>query len=372
MGHSHQPGGRPTVHPLMHSFRGEPSYGSQVSGRPFAHPNSCLGSRPDTQGRDTRIMALQRIFVGIDVSKDWLDLWIESTKQSERFSNCTEGWEALVALLQPLGPEAATIVAIEATAGYERELREVLLERGFDVRILNPFWVRLYARSLGRKAKNDRLDARVIARYAMTAETHPQWLDKKREHLAELVSQRQWLVSERVAISNHSQLLRDKALLAQQKEHLALLERQIAATEALILKALGEAPDLVTKVALLKTLKGVKDITATVLVALLPELGTLTRRAIAALVGVAPFDHDSGRMAGKRAIAGGRAPVRTALYMAARAAARSKSLLGEFYNRLIAAGKSKKVATVALMRKMLVTLNAMLRDGSPWKHARAR
>lgn len=315
---------------------------------------------------------MQRLFVGIDISGDWLDVWLEAEKRFERFPHTADGLDRLVALLRSPGPEGATTVAFEATGGCERALRERLLEGGFDVRLVNAAWVRLYARSLGRKAKNDRIDARIIARYAMTAETHPQWLDKEREQLAELVSQRQWLVSERVAVANHGRLLRNNALLAQKQEHLALLDRQIAATEALILQALGEAPNLAAKMKLLKTLKGIKDITATVLVALLPELGMLTRRAIAALVGLAPFDHDSGRMAGKRAIAGGRASVRPALYMAARAAARSKSPLGEFYRRLILAGKSKKVATVALMRKMLVTLNAMLRDGTAWKYANVR
>jgi transposase len=317
-------------------------------------------------------MTLQRKFVGIDISGEWLDLWLEPEKRYARFAHAADGLDGLVAVLRSLGPEVATTVAFEATGGCERDLRERLLECGFEVHLVNAAWVRLYARSLGQKAKNDRLDARIIARYAMTADTHPQRLDREREHLAELVSQRQWLVSERVAVTNHGRSQRDEALRAQQREHVAFLDRQIAATEALIRTALGDAPSLAAKVKLMKTLKGVKDITATVLVALLPELGTVTRHAIAALAGVAPFDHDSGTMAGKRAIAGGRAPVRTALYMAARAAALSKSPLGDVYRRHVAAGKAKKVATVALMRKMLVTLNAMLREGTSWKHANAR
>jgi transposase len=156
------------------------------------------------------------------------------------------------------------------------------------------------------------------------------------------------------------------------RQRLAVLARQIAATDALIAKAINADPDLAAKAALLKTLKGIKDVTATTLVALLPELGTLNRRAIAALVGLAPFDHDSGRRKGQRSIGGGRSAVRTALYMAARAAARSKSPLGEFYNRLRERGKSAKTATVALMRKMLVILNAIVRDQQAWSHAPAR
>jgi transposase len=151
---------------------------------------------------------------------------------------------------------------------------------------------------------------------------------------------------------------------------LALIERQIEETDTLILEAIGTIPSLLAKVGLLKTMKGVKDVTAVTLVALLPELGRITRRAIAALVGLAPFDHDSGKFKGTRSIAGGRAAVRTILYMAARAAARSKSPLGDFYKRLIAAGKPPKVATVALMRKMLVSLNAIIRDNETWKYAK--
>jgi transposase len=189
--------------------------------------------------------------------------------------------------------------------------------------------------------------------------------------LAELIAHRRSLIDERVAIDNRTAMLQDPRLKTQNRDRLALLERQIGEVDRLIRDTLASADPLVIKLRLLTTLSGVKQCTAATVIALLPELGRLTQRAIAALVGLAPFDHDSGRHKGTRAIAGGRAAVRTALYMAARAAARSKSPLGDYYRRLIAAGKTPKVATVALMRKMLVTLNAMLRDGQPWKHAAA-
>jgi transposase len=261
------------------------------------------------------------------------------------------------------------VVAIEATGGYEGGLRQALLAEGFDVRRLNPLRVRLYARSLGRNAKNDRIDARVIARYAEVADTTPEILDPARERLAELVSHRRRLVDERVAVGNQTAILASSLLKAQNAKRLALIEQQIAQTDSLIADAISAAPDLCARRALLMTLKGVKQVTATTLVALLPELGRINRKAIAALVGLAPFDHDSGRFHGSRSIAGGRAAVRTALYMAARAAALSKSPLSSFYKRLINAGKQPKVATVALMRKMLVTLNAILRDNKPWSFA---
>jgi transposase len=316
-------------------------------------------------------MALELVFVGIDVSKDWLDVWLAPLKRFERVSNDAAGWAAMIGLLRSLGEQPGIVVAFEATGGYELGLRQSLLEAGFDVRRLNPLRVRLYARSLGRNAKNDRIDARLIARYAEAADTTPDILDPAREHLAELVSHRRRLVDERVAVSNQMATLRSAVLQAHNRKRLALIERQIEEADTLILAAIAEVPSFQAKIQLLKTLEGIKDITAMALVALLPELGRLSRRAIAALVGLAPFDHDSGKFSGTRSIAGGRAPVRTALYMAARAAARSNSPLGEFYKRLIAAGKSPKVATVALMRKMLVTLNAMIRDNEPWKHAAA-
>ena len=316
-------------------------------------------------------MALQRIFVGIDVSKEWLDLWLEPQKRFERTSNDAAGWAATTDLLRSLGAAAGLVVAFEATGGYEIGLRQAMLEAGFEVRRLNPLRVRLYAKSLGRNAKNDRIDARVIARYAEAADTMPETLDPARERLAELVTHRRRLVDERVAIGNQTNMLRCRVLEAQNRKRLALIERQLEETDALILEAVGETPSFLAKLQLLKTLKGVKDVTAVTLLALLPELGRISRRAIAALVGVAPFDHDSGALKGTRSIAGGRSAARTALYMAARAAARSKSPLGTFYKRLIAAGKTPKIATVALMRKMLVTLNAILRDRQPWKHASA-
>jgi transposase len=316
-------------------------------------------------------MALPLIFVGIDIAKDRLDLWLDPLRRFERASNNAAGWAEVIALLRSLGAEAGLVIAFEATGGYERGLRQALLEAGFDVRLLNPLRVRLYARSLGRNAKNDRIDARVITRYAQAADTMPETLDPARERLSELVSHRRRLIDERVAIGNQAATLRERVLKAQNQQRLALLERQIAATDRLILAMSGDIPGLAAKIELLKTVKGVKDVTAITLVALLPELGRISRRAVAALAGLAPFDHDSGKRKGTRAIAGGRAPVRTALYMAARAAALSKSPLGGFYKRLIAAGKAPKTATVALMRKILVTLNAIIRDNMPWKHATA-
>ncbi|HEV7368513.1 transposase [Arenibaculum sp.] len=243
-------------------------------------------------------MALPLLFVGIDVSKDWLDVWCAALERTLRVANSPAGWSDLLGRLAELGPSCGLIVAFEASGGYERGLRAALLEAGVPVRKLNPLRVRLYARSLGRNAKNDRLDARMIARYAEVAETRPEVLEPARERLATLVGHRRRLVDERTAISNQSGLLDLPELRAQNRARLDLLARQIDEVEAMIADALTGSPDFTAKLRLLKTLKGVKDVTAATLVALLPELGTLNRRQIAALVGLAPFDHDSGCGAG--------------------------------------------------------------------------
>lgn len=316
-------------------------------------------------------MAQSLVFVGVDVSKEHLDAWIEQGRQERRFPNDAAGWQAVLEWLTTLPAFADAVVAFEATGGYEHGLRQALLAANVTVHRLNPQRVRLFARSLGRHAKNDRIDARVIARYAQIAHTKPEVLDESREQFAELVAHRRRLVDDRVAVSNQLAMMRLPEVIKQQRARLTLLERQIAKTDALIQAALGAEPAFQDKLRLLTTLKGVKQVTAATLIALLPELGTLNRRAIAALVGLAPFDHDSGRLKGQRAIAGGRSSVRSVLYMAARAAANSKSGLGRFYKRLIDQGKTAKVATVALMRKMIVILNAILRDQQPWKEAPA-
>ena len=256
-------------------------------------------------------MALQIAFVGIDVSKQWLDLWLDPLKRHQRLSNDAEGHKSLLDLIATLGEPQAVIIALEASGGYEHAVRNHLLEHSFDVRLLNPLRVRLYAKSLGRLAKNDQIDARVIARYAQAADTHPELLDRDRERLAELVAQRRRLIDDRVAIANQTAMLREPALKAQNQARLAMIKRHIAATDQMIRNAVAELPVLAAKARLLQTVKGIKHVAATTLLALLPELGHLNRRAIAALVGLAPFDHDSGKLKGTRAIAGGRAPVRS-------------------------------------------------------------
>lgn len=308
-------------------------------------------------------------FVGIDVAKQRLDVWDSLTRTTRQFDNDQPGWTALIADLDSLAPRAELLVGFEATGGYERGLRESLLLAGLSVRRLNPLRVRRLAESIGFLAKNDRVDARLIARFLQVADTHPEVLDRRREQLAELLAHRRRLIDERVAIDNQTAGLRDARLRAQQQQRRDLLGQQIDATEALIAEAATALPGLTEKIELLLSITGIGELTALTLLSLMPELGKLSRQAAAALAGLAPFDHDSGGRKGVRRIRGGRAGVRTALYMPARAAARSKSRLGDFYRRLIDHGKTPKTATVALMRKMLVIANAVLRDGVKCKEA---
>jgi transposase len=197
----------------------------------------------------------------------------------------------------------------------------------------------------------------------------PETLDPARERLAELVGHRRRLVEERVAVGNQTATLRSPLLQAQNRERLALIERQITQTNALIRQAVGETPSLLARRALMMTLKGVKEITAITLLALLPELGRITRRAIAALAGLAPWTRQSGRWKGKSLIGGGRASVRAALFVAALAAGRFNPALKTFRQRLIDAGKPKLVAVIAVARKLLTILNAIIRDQTPWQSA---
>jgi transposase len=316
-------------------------------------------------------MPLLISIVGIDVAKATLDVWFRGISTPRQFSNDEAGFAELIAFLGEHAPPAGTVVGLEASGGYERALCQTLHHSGIGVRVHNPACVRYFARAIGKLAKNDRLDARVIARYTEVADTQAFEFDAGMAEFAEVVAQRRRLVDDRVAISNQREILTRPDLLEQCRERLEMLERQIEELDRLIDELLQDNEANSAKAKLMCTLAGVGRVTATTLIALMPELGTLNRRQIAALAGVAPFDHESGKYKGERHIRGGRGGVRTVLYMAARSAARTTTVLGQYYRHLLEAGKSPKVATVALMRKMLVTLNAMIRDRKPWKHAKA-
>ena len=298
---------------------------------------------------------------GIDVSKHHLDAYIGSDER--RVANDAAGWDELTAMLEAA---QAALVVIEATGGYERGLVLALQGAGVPVARVNPRQARDFAKSMGVLAKTDQVDARVLRSFAEVLARHRDrhkyltpMLDERRQALAELMSRRRQLVDMRVAEGNRLEHA-GKLAVRSIKSVLKTLDRQIENID----REVDDHMDCHFKDQrhLLDSVKGVGPVTILTLTAALPELGHLTRREIGKLVGVAPLANDSGRRQGKRMIWGGRAEVRAVLYMAATVAMRHNPVIRAFYERLIAAGKPKKVAIVACMRKLLTILNAMLRD----------
>lgn len=298
------------------------------------------------------------VYVGMDVAKATLDLYVSAS--SRQFANTLRGHSSLLRWLHGLG---LVHVVCEATGGYERAVVTALQAAGLSVSVVNARQVRDFARATGRLAKTDRLDAAVLAAYG--ACVHPPPTPAPTEvdaELAELVTRRQQVLAARIAEHNRLEHVRHRALRQQIKRHLVQLDRQLKQLADWIGNLIHTEPALAQKVARLSSVVGVGELTAVVLLALVPELGTLNRREAAALVGVAPFNRDSGPRRGKRLIVGGRAGARRALYMAALVAAFRNPRLRVFYQRLVGAGKPAKVALVAVMRKLIILLNQLLKN----------
>lgn len=306
--------------------------------------------------------------VGVDVSKGRLDTYDLGARRRLSVSNDLAGIDRLVAWVSP-----GTLVVMEASGGYERLAHRRLRERGLEVAIVNAKRVRDFARASGRLAKTDRVDAEVIARYgAFARPAATPAPDAAGRALAELLAFRQRLVSEITARQQQLGHLETPLLRRRAQADLARLRRDKAEIETLLRRAIARAPGLARGFALLTTMPGVGLILAATLLALLPELGTLDRRQIASLVGVAPIAKDSGLKRGHRVVGEGRSGVRRVLYMAALSASRSGSRFADFYRRLVARGKPPKLALIATMRKMLVTLNAIARTNHPWSDTALR
>jgi transposase len=301
--------------------------------------------------------------VGIDVSMKRLDVAILPAGARFSVANDDAGWAELVDRLRQF---AIAAVGLEPTGGYERGIVRALLAAGLSVRRINPAKLRQFARAHGVLAKNDRLDAHMIATYVALIPTRPVQADPAVERLAEILTMRRQLCDEHVAVINQASHLEDAMLRRIAKRRLARLQADIALLDKRLADTVAAEPSLARRYRLLVSMPGVGATLACTLLALLPELGQIGRKQIAALVGVAPYDFDSGKLKGHRCIYGGRATVRTVLYMAALSAYRFNPALKRFHQRLAAAGKKPKVAIVAVMRKMIATLNAMLRDASEW------
>jgi transposase len=306
-------------------------------------------------------------FVGIDVSKHRLDVHLRPSGEGFAFGYDDENVAGLAERLAALAP---ALVVLEATGGLEVRLAAALAAAGLPVAVVNPRQVRAFARATGRLAKTDRLDAEVIARFAEAVRPPARPLpDEATRRLGALVARRRQLLEMLVAERNRRHAA-DPSLCEGIDAHLRWLEEALATIERDLDGAVRESAIWRAKEELLRSVPGVGPVSARTLLAELPELGSLTRRQAAALVGVAPFTRDSGKMRGRRAVQGGRAALRACLYMAAVAAARgSNPAIAAFYERLRRAGKPAKLALTACVRKLVVTLNAMLRTGTAWKQA---
>jgi transposase len=306
------------------------------------------------------------VFVGIDVAKHRLEVHLRPSGESFTIDYREEEVAALVERLVALEP---TLIVLEATGGLEVRLAAALAAAALPVAVVNPRQVRSFARAMGRLAKTDRLDAKVIARFAEAVRPPVRPLpDETTRHLGALVARRRQLLAMLVAERNRRQAA-DRALHERIDAHLRWLENALAEIEGDLDGAVRDSPVWRAKEELLRSVPGVGPVSARTLLAQLPELGSLTRRQVAALVGVAPFNRDSGKMRGRRTIWAGWAALRACLYMAAVAARGSNPVIASFYRRLRLAGKPAKLALTACMRKLVVTLNAMLRTNTAWKQA---
>jgi transposase len=304
------------------------------------------------------------VFIGIDVSKKHLDVHVDDPKTTFRTTNDQEGRQELLQKLP--APEACQII-LEATGKLERPIVNDLLAAGYRVSLVNPRQVRRYAQALSILAKTDQVDARVLARFGR--DTQPRILAETQEHqqeLEDLVTRRRQLVEHRVAELNRSSTALPKAVRQSVQRSIGTLAKDIARMEKAILKLVSSNDDWQDRMRQLQTVPGVGPTTAFTLVADLPELGQLGRKAIAALVGVAPYNNDSGQQRGKRSIFGGRASVRNVLYMATHSAMKFNTDIHEFAQRLSGAGKPPKVVIVACMRRLLGILNAMVKTRTDW------
>jgi transposase len=300
---------------------------------------------------------------GIDVSKETLDVHVAPAGESRTVSYDEGG---LAELRRWLVGAGVALVAVEASGGYERQVSEVLEEAGLVVVRLNPLRVRRFAELRGRLAKTDRLDARTIAEFARAyPQDRPIKRDPRRERLAEHLLVRRHTQEVIVDCINQLEHLRDARLRRLVLARKASMERLCDRLDRRLAELIAEHADLADLSERLRSVPGVGPVLAATLIALLPELGSLTRRQIAALVGVAPFDRSSGHQTGRKSIQAGRAAIRNALYMAAMVASRWNPAISAFSARL--AAKPGKVRLVACMRKLIVTLNAMVRDGAQWQ-----
>jgi transposase len=310
-------------------------------------------------------MAIAPRYVGIDVCKAHLDVVSRPDGQAFRLPNTAEGIKSLVERLEPSAP---TLVVLEATGGLERPAAVALADARIPVRIVDPARVRNFARSIGQRAKTDSLDARLLAQYAEAVKPEARDLpDEETRDLQALLDRRRQPVGMRVSEENRLKPTATAAVRPNLEAHIAYLRDRIDQVDVAVGELIEAKQEWKLRDAVLRSVPGIGPQTSRMLLGSLPELGSLTGKKIAALVGVAPYPEDSGDTSKPRRISGGRSGVRTSLYMASLTAMRFNPELRAFYRRLRQAGKAAKVAITAVSRKLLMIVNAMIRDMKPWE-----
>ena len=309
-------------------------------------------------------MSKPSVNVGIDVSKWKLDVCVYERQIEFSLDNDKQSIKQLMTRLKKYALER---VVVEATGGYEREVVVARLEQGYPVSVANPLVIRRFAQAKGLLAKTDRIDAQVIADYgrSIQPEVRAQSLYESIKY-RDLLTRRRQLVEMAATEKNHLESS-DGSLKLNIKDHIAFLDEQKKVIESQLNEMISDNVDLQTTKAILESVPGIGDVSVWTLLGDLPELGELNKKEIAALVGVAPFNRDSGMLKGKRSIKGGRPAVRKVLYMATVTAIQYNSKIAAFYERLVQSGKPKKVAIVACMRKLIIILNAMVRNQTLWQ-----
>lgn len=308
---------------------------------------------------------MEMVCVGIDVSKDRLDVHVLPEAIAFAVARDGKGLAELIERLRPLGPH---VVAVEATGGFETVVAAALAGAGLPLVVVNPAQVRHYAQAIGKRAKTDPIDAALIARFAHDTKPDVRPLpDAATQLLADLVARRRQIIEMIVAEKNRERRTAVKRIRKSIARLIGALEKELAEIDAEIDTGVRGSPAWREKEDLLASVPGVGPVTARSLIAELPELGSLDNKQIASLAGLAPYTRQSGQWKGKSMIGGGRKSVRSALFLAALVASRHNPVLKAFRERLVAAGKPKMVAVIAVARKLLTILNAILRDNKPWQ-----
>lgn len=333
----------------------------------YQDPEQLIGlTKPASCKEGRKKVKMSKVYAGIDISKEFLDMAILPSGEIKRYANDERGIENLASRLKRF---SVLLVVMEPTGGLEAPLAAALTLEGINIAVVNARQIRDYAKARGKLAKTDKLDAIIMAEFAAVIKPPVrEFRDEETEDIKAIVSRRRQLLEMLKAENNRLAIAR-KSLKPNILDHIEYLKKEIADWDRDLRERIEDSPIWRVKDNLLQSIPGVGKVLSATLLAELPELGKLNRRQIAALVGVAPFNRDSGLMRGKRSVWGGRASVRAVLYMAALVSTRFNPVIKSFYQRLLEKGKAKKVAIVACMRRLLTIMNAILKTKKAWQYA---